>query len=71
MKKRTYATPSSFKQALESRVRSLSSEKNIPIDKYRQIVVYERFLARLIEVFGPSLILKGACLLYTSPSPRD
>lgn len=51
---RTYATPVAFKQALEQRLRT-SGGTSLP--RQRQLVVFDRFLARLTAVFGDSAIL--------------
>jgi hypothetical protein len=58
-----YATPEAFRQALETRIRKVASERGQPIARVRQIIVFDRFLARVFEVLGESAILKGGAAL--------
>lgn len=55
-----YATPAAFKDALEHRLRAASPGS---VDRARQLVVFSRFLARLVPVMGSSAILKGGLAL--------
>jgi Nucleotidyl transferase AbiEii toxin, Type IV TA system len=55
-----YATPAAFKAALEHRLRAESPGS---ISRAREIVVFSRFLARLVSVMGSSVILKGGLVL--------
>lgn len=54
---RSYATPEAFRQALEKRVRS--SVGGGGMARFRQVLVFDRFLARLFRHFGDRAILKG------------
>jgi hypothetical protein len=51
MTRRHYATPAAFKQALEQRLKS-SSENGPEFARRRQLLVFDRFLARVTEVAG-------------------
>ena len=46
-----YATPPAFKQALEQRLRS-DSTSGTDFARRRQILVFDRFLARLTQTLG-------------------
>lgn len=59
---RQYATPLAFKQALEQRLKSASTT-GTDFARRRQLVVFDRFLARLIRVAGDTVILKGGLAL--------
>lgn len=59
---RRYATPAAFKQALEQRLKS-SSASGIELARRRQLLVFDRFLARVAEVAGDAVILKGGLVL--------
>lgn len=58
-----YATPAAFRAALEERVRRWSSERGQDPQRIRQLVIFERLLARLSAGFGADLVLKGGVLL--------
>lgn len=62
MSRRTYATPEAFKQALEQRLRS-ASPKPADIGRRRQLLVFDRFLARVVATLGDAAILKGGLVL--------
>ena len=57
-----YATPLAFKQALEQRLRS-SSATGTDFARRRQLLVFDRFLARLNQVAGDTVTLKGGLVL--------
>ncbi len=59
---RTYASPAAFKQALEQRLRS-STKTGPEFARKRQLLVFDRFLARLVAEFGDAMILKGGLVL--------
>lgn len=59
---RQYATPLAFKQALEQRLRSASTT-GTDFGRRRQLLVFDRFLARLAQVAGDSVTLKGGLVL--------
>lgn len=62
MNPRAYATPEAFKQALEQRLRAVQ-QASIGIGRRRQLLVFDRFLARVVAVFGDRALLKGGLVL--------
>ena len=58
MKARTYETPAAFKRALEDRLKA-GSKTGVDFARRRQLVVFDRFLARVVATFGDAAILKG------------
>lgn len=63
MTDRTYATPEAFKNALDQRLRRIAQDKGNPIARVRQVLVFERFLARVFQVLGERVIVKGGVVL--------
>lgn len=61
MKPRRYATPAAFKAALEQRLRQVAS--GAAITRRRQLLVFDRYLARLGRVLGDAATLKGGLVL--------
>jgi hypothetical protein len=59
---RTYASPEAFKQALEQRLRS-SAKTGAELARKRQLLVFDRFLARVAAVLGDAATLKGGLVL--------
>jgi hypothetical protein len=57
-----YTSPQAFKQALEQRLRTASST-GADFARRRQLLVFDRFLARAVAVFGDSVLLKGGLVL--------
>ncbi len=62
MTPRTYASPEAFKQALEQRLRA-ASPTGPEFARRRQLLVFDRFLARIAAVFGDAATLKGGLVL--------
>ncbi len=62
MTARTYASPEAFKQALEQRVRSAAGS-GPDFARRRQLLVFDRFLARVVAVLGDTATLKGGLVL--------
>jgi hypothetical protein len=62
VKTRTYASPAAFKQALEQRLRTMSSA-GPDFARRRQLLVFDRFLARIVAVLGDAATLKGGLVL--------
>src|SRR5207253_2953943 len=62
MKPRTYATPAGFKAALEQRLRN-ASKSGVELARRRQLLVFDRFLARVTRVLGKAAMLKGGLVL--------
>jgi hypothetical protein len=59
---RTYASPLAFKEALEARLRERAQRDGRSINRVRQLVVMERFLARVFAGFD-SAVLKGGMVM--------
>ncbi len=62
MTPRTYNTPMAFKQALEQHLKN-ASVSGADFSRRRQLLVFDRFLARVVHVLGDSVILKGGLVL--------
>jgi len=62
MTARTYASPEAFKQALEGRLRT-ATKTGAGFARMRQLLVFDRFLARVDAVLGDAAILKGGLVL--------
>jgi hypothetical protein len=61
MTPRTYASPEAFKQALEQRLRS--SAAGVEFTRKRRLLIFDRFLARVVDVLGDAATLKGGLVL--------
>jgi hypothetical protein len=61
MTPRTYASPEAFKQALEQRLRS--SATGVEFTRKRRLLIFDRFLARVVDVLGDAATLKGGLVL--------
>lgn len=59
---RSYATPLAFKQALEQRLRSASGN-GLDFARRRQLLIFHRFLARVVRIVGDAVTLKGGLVL--------
>lgn len=55
-----YATPAAFKEALETRIRQRYPSS---ISRVRQLFVFSRYLARVVQVIGNAATLKGGVAL--------
>jgi hypothetical protein len=62
MTSRRYATPAAFKQALEERLRARTAT-GVEFTRRRQLLVFDRFLARVAAVLGDAATLKGGVAL--------
>ncbi|HET9594148.1 MAG TPA: nucleotidyl transferase AbiEii/AbiGii toxin family protein [Anaeromyxobacteraceae bacterium] len=62
MKRRTYDTPAAFKRALEDRLKAASTS-GVDFARRRQLLVFDRFLARMVVAFGEAVMLKGGLVL--------
>jgi hypothetical protein len=58
----TYPTAAAFKQALETRLRA-SSASGVDFARRRQILVFDRFLARIVRDLGDAMMLKGGLVI--------
>ncbi len=59
---RTYSSPEPFKQALEQRLRT-SAKSGADFARKRQLLVFDRFLARVHAALGDAATLKGGLAL--------
>lgn len=59
---RTYSSPAAFKQALEQRLRG-SCKTGPEFARKRQLLVFDRFLARIVAALGDAAMLKGGLVL--------
>jgi hypothetical protein len=59
---REYPSAQAFKQALEQRLRT-SAKSGAEFARKRQLLVFDRFLARVVAVFGDAATLKGGLVL--------
>ena len=55
----TYRSGASFRRALEDRLRAQSLETGVPLVRLRKMVVFDRFLARLVQGQPDAWVLKG------------
>ena len=62
MTARTYPSPEAFKQALEQRLRTAAGS-GAALGRKRQLLVFDRFLARIVAVLGDAATLKGGLVL--------
>ncbi len=62
MKRRKYETPAAFKRALEDRLKAASTS-GVDFARRRQLLVFDRFLARMVVAFGEAVMLKGGLVL--------
>jgi predicted nucleotidyltransferase component of viral defense system len=59
---RRYSSPEAFKQALEQRLRA-AVNSGPEFARKRQLVVFDRLLARIVASFGDAAMLKGGLVL--------
>ena len=58
-----YETPNAFKMALEQRLRNEAKQSGSTISRERQLLVFDRFLARLFTFYPGSIVLKGGLVV--------
>jgi len=58
-----YESPAAFKQALEQRLKNEASHSGHDLGRVRQLLVFDRFLARIFATLGSSVVLKGGVAL--------
>jgi hypothetical protein len=63
-----YGTPAAFKAALEQRLRDRAAGEGAELQRLRQLLVFDRFLARLFACDG-TVILKGGLVLELRVHP--
>jgi hypothetical protein len=59
---RAYSSPPAFKAALEQRLKATSKD-GVDFARRRQLLVFDRFLARVSAALGNSVLLKGGLVL--------
>jgi len=62
MKPRAYKTPEAFKAAVDQRLRAVAGS-GAAITRRRQLLVFDRFLARIERLLGDAAVLKGGLVL--------
>jgi Nucleotidyl transferase AbiEii toxin, Type IV TA system len=67
---KSFRSASAFKASLETRLKALAQERQVPLDTLRLKAVIERFLARLFRSPNPSWLLKGGFALELRYRPR-
>jgi hypothetical protein len=60
---RPFSSPQAFKASLEERLRARARETGLDLQRLRQLVVYDRLLARVFGVAGADVVLKGGLAL--------
>jgi predicted nucleotidyltransferase component of viral defense system len=63
VKEHSYESPAAFKMAVESRLRTESARTGTDLQRLRQLLVFDRFLARLFLTFREAVVLKGGLVL--------
>ncbi len=63
MADRSYDTPAAFKTALEARLRKAAQARGEGLSRARQLLVFDRLLARVFAELGDRVILKGGLVL--------
>jgi len=58
-----YKTGAAFRQALGTRIKSISKESGMPLNRLRKLVAFDRFLARLVHDQPDDWVLKGGFAL--------
>jgi hypothetical protein len=59
----SYQSGAAFRRALEDRLASQSAKTQMPLVRLRKLVVFDRFLARLVELGPDTWLLKGGLVL--------
>lgn len=59
----SFATPEAFRASLDARIRTTALARGVPMSRVRQVLVFDRFLARVFAVFGDRVIAKGGAVL--------
>ncbi len=63
MAERSYATPEAFRMALEQRIRRAAQSEGRDMSRFRQLLVFDRFLARVFTHLGDRVVAKGGLIL--------
>jgi len=67
---KSFATPAAFKTSLEARLRTVATQRNVPMNTLRLKLVMERLLARLFAQRSPPWVLKGGYAMELRYRPR-
>ena len=59
----TYESGASFRRALEDRLRVISLQTGVPLLRLRKMVIFDRFLARLVQHQPDAWVIKGGLAL--------
>jgi hypothetical protein len=59
----TYQSGAAFRRALEDRLAAQSLKTEMPLVRLRKLVVFDRFLARLVQIEPRTWLLKGGLVL--------
>lgn len=59
----SYQSGAAFRRALEDRLAAQSAKTQMPLVRLRKLVVFDRFLARLVELGPDTWLLKGGLVL--------
>ena len=68
---RSFATAAAFKASLEDRLRARAQATATDLQRLRQLVVYDRFLARIFQADPAGIVLKGGLALEFRSSRRS
>lgn len=60
---KTYRNPAAFKRGLEDRIKAKARSNDVDVNRFRQLMLFERFLSRVYECWGDAVILKGGYAL--------
>jgi hypothetical protein len=63
MTPKQYKSPADYKQAIEERIRLAARARNMDMGRFRQILLFDRFLARVFTEFGDRAMAKGGVVL--------
>jgi hypothetical protein len=58
-----YPNPAAFRQALKERIKRRADERGMLFNRYRQLVLFERFAARVYEACGSDVVVKGGLVM--------
>ena len=58
-----YKSASDFRRALEDRLKIVSQQENLPLDRLRRQIAFDRFLSRFFIDVNPQWLLKGGYAL--------
>jgi hypothetical protein len=66
-----YTSGAAFRQALETRLKSIQQTEDVPLVRLRKLVAFDRFLARLFESQPDDWLLKGGFALQIRLGERS